>query len=144
MSGIFDLSSPAGLREKLKRDHAKLKAEPTNTDLAFNFFVTAEQMLDWVYPKNINKQKRIDAKNTSALLRVCSHLANGAKHFEVENRHHDSVKSSEARSMLDPFGIEPAGLVSKGSVAVRSAFRELERPSLGRTRPGSRGLGACR
>jgi hypothetical protein len=29
-------------------------AAPKDSDAAFNFFVTAEHMLDWVYPKRSN------------------------------------------------------------------------------------------
>jgi hypothetical protein len=94
MSGLLGLNTAAGLREKLRRDLERMKAEVLNVDAAFNFFVTAEHMLDWVYPKKSNEPKRKNARQQSVLLRVCSHLANGAKHFEVENPHHDSVSSS--------------------------------------------------
>ena len=93
MAGIFHLATAADLREKLRRDLAKFKREPLNPDAAFNFFVTAEHMLDWVHPKKINKHKRTDERKASILLQVCSHLANGAKHFEVDGLHHDSVSS---------------------------------------------------
>lgn len=95
MRGIFGLNSPADLRAKLKRDLARLKSEPLNSDAAFNFFVTAEHMLDWVYPKGTNRQKRTVARKNSVLLEICSHLANGAKHFEVEDPRHKSVSSTE-------------------------------------------------
>jgi hypothetical protein len=54
MIGFFDLKTAADLRAKLRRDIEKLRAEPTNPDAAFNFFVTALHMLDWIYPKNAN------------------------------------------------------------------------------------------
>jgi len=95
MDGIFRLKTAADLREKLRRDLQKLKDAPLDLDAAFNFFVTAESILDWAYPKRANKQKRIDVMNGSALLWVCSHLATGAKHFEPEAHHHVSVSSTE-------------------------------------------------
>ena len=55
---IFQLTTAADLRAKLGRDLDRLKNEPMNADAAFNFFVTAEHLLDWVYPKNINKARR--------------------------------------------------------------------------------------
>jgi len=94
MTGIFCLRTASDLREKLRRDMVKVKSEPLNPDVAFNFFVTAEHMLDWVYPKRANKRKRTDARTKSPLLGVCSHLATGAKHLEVEAPHHDSVSST--------------------------------------------------
>jgi hypothetical protein len=95
MPGIFQLRTPSDLREKLRRDLAKLKAEPLDADAAFNFFVTAEHMLDWVYPGKAGKDKRTEVRRSSALLQVCSHLANGAKHFEAKAQHHDSVSSTQ-------------------------------------------------
>jgi hypothetical protein len=104
MKGIFELKTPADLREKMRRDLAKMKSEPLNTDHAFNFFITSEHMLDWVYPGNANKAKRTNARQNSILLEVCSHLANGAKHFEVEFKHHKSVSSA---STMHFFGFWP-------------------------------------
>ena len=95
MPGIFQLRTASDLREKLRRDLAKLKAEPLDADAAFNFFVTAEHMLDWVYSGKARTDERTKARQGSVLLRVCSHLANGAKHFEVEGKHHDSVSSTQ-------------------------------------------------
>jgi hypothetical protein len=92
---IGPLTTPADLRDKLHREFERLKAEPLSFDHAFNFFVTAEHMLDWVYPGNQNRQGRTDAKNNSVLLQICSHLASGAKHFEVQDRRHNSISSTE-------------------------------------------------
>ena len=94
MQGVFQLVGPTDLRAKLRRDLKRFSEEPLNPDMAFNFFVTAEHMLDWVYPGRANSKRRTAEKRESALLRVCSHLANGAKHFEVEDPQHDSVKST--------------------------------------------------
>ncbi len=53
MEGLFSLKTPADLREKLRRDLAKLLDAPLDADAAFNFFITAEHMLDWVYPNRV-------------------------------------------------------------------------------------------
>jgi hypothetical protein len=107
MSGFFDLSNAAGLREKLRRDLGRLKAEPFNADAAFNFFVTAEHMLDWVFPKHAGSKRRGQVRAASAVLRVCSHLANGAKHFEVEDPRHDSVAGAGVAGGVFPTAIFP-------------------------------------
>lgn len=91
MKGIFELNTSRDLLEKLRFDVRQLKNDPTNTYLAFNFFVTAEHMKDWLYPGKANKKAREDLENSSILLQVCSHVANGAKHFQVEAKHHSSV-----------------------------------------------------
>lgn len=91
MEGFFTLNSAADLREKLRRDLAKLRAAPTNIDSALNFFITAEHMADWVHPGKAGRAAREALRDSSLLLQVCSHLANGGKHFRVEAKHHDSV-----------------------------------------------------
>lgn len=95
MSNFFLLTKPEDLREKLRRDLEKLKAAPTSIDAAYNFFVTAEHMLDWVYPGKAKKDDRTKARKDSILLEICSHLANGAKHFQVEDKRHKSVGATK-------------------------------------------------
>lgn len=49
MSKCFlGLRSPQDLMEKLEYDFRYLKDSPDNQYLAFNFFVTAEHLPDWV------------------------------------------------------------------------------------------------
>ena len=93
--GFFALKSAHDLRDKLRRDLEKLHASPLDSDAAFNFFVTSEHLLDWVFPKNAGKALRTKQRNDSIYLRICSHLANGAKHFEVEDKRHDSVERTK-------------------------------------------------
>jgi hypothetical protein len=93
MSDFFRLKNAFDLREKLRRDLEKLKAKPLDADAAFNFFITALHMLDWVYPGKTNA-KRVAAEKSSVLLRVCADLGNGAKHFELEIRKETSVSAT--------------------------------------------------
>jgi hypothetical protein len=107
MQGIFSLKTAADLRDKLRRDLERLKAEPLSADAAFNFFVTAEHMLDWVYPGRAKSHTRAGVRKSSPLLRTCSHLANGGKHFEVEDPQHESVSSTDEGGSWDPPGWYP-------------------------------------
>ena len=91
MSGVFGLISPKDLLGKLGRDLEALQRSPDDCDLAFNFFVTAEHMLDWLYPGAANRKRREDAKRDDVLLQLVSHIANGAKHFEQLSAHHRSI-----------------------------------------------------
>jgi hypothetical protein len=111
MKGFFELKTPADLREKMRRDLVKMKSEPLNSDHAFNFFITSEHMLDWVYPGKDNKLKRTSARQNSILLKVCSHLASGAKHFEVQFKHHISVSSASTKLS---YGYWPQNYWPKG------------------------------
>ncbi len=87
--GFFDLKTPEDLLKKLEREYERLQQHPHDVDMAFNFFVTAEHIPDWLNDIAIKKQH--------SLLRICSHLANGAKHFEPTR--HSAVSSTGRQSM---------------------------------------------
>jgi hypothetical protein len=92
-SGLFELKTPEDLFRKLEHDLRRLEAEPLNAYAAFDFFVTAEHMLDWVHPNDWVRQKT--ERQCDPLLEVCSHLANGSKHFQATNRRHRSVDDTQ-------------------------------------------------
>lgn len=61
--GFFELKTAQDLLDKLKREYMQLQKSPLNQDIAFNFFITAEHMPDWIYPdvenvENKNKDKK--------------------------------------------------------------------------------------
>jgi hypothetical protein len=113
VGGVFDLDNPAALLAKLGRELDRLRDEPKSVDHAFNFFVTAEHMLDWVYPGDSNEPVRRHVRETNTLLQVASHLANGAKHFVVR-RHHRSVTSTEKNGGFWATGYWPGGFFGRG------------------------------
>ena len=90
MPGIFELKSASDLLAKLGRELERLRAQPNDSDHAFNFFVTAEHMLDWKYPGSVNRRHR-EAERKDPLLQLVSHIASGAKHFDNLSDHHRSV-----------------------------------------------------
>ena len=113
MRGFFLLRTANALLQKLERDFKKLKQHPLDVDLAFNFFVTAEHILDWKYPGRANKSNREKLRNAEVRLQVTSHLASGAKHFDVEAKHHTSVKDT-GRVGYWPEGYWPRGYWLEG------------------------------
>lgn len=90
MQGLFELESPQDLLEKLKYDYRVFEADSNNSYAAFNFYVTAEHLKDWIFPGKKN-QERSDFEKSHLIMQVVSHIANGAKHFEVEHPKHVSV-----------------------------------------------------
>lgn len=94
MQGIFTIDKPSKLLKKLEHDYEALRNDRNNSYLAFNFFVTAEHMLDWIYPGRSNNSQRSSERNKSIILQICSHIANGAKHFKVEDKRHKSVSNT--------------------------------------------------
>lgn len=124
--GFFELRSTDDLLRKLRHDLGLLKADRTNTYLAFNLFVTAEHMKDWLYPGKKNEDKRKALENSSVLLQTCSHIANGAKHFHVEARHHRTVADTERTGAHWPEGYWATGYWAPGHWAEGALVIELE------------------
>jgi hypothetical protein len=94
VAGIFDLKSPADLLAKLGRELERLRAAPNDADHAFNFFITAEHMLDWLHPGKAGRARRESERKKQPLLQLVSHLANGAKHFDRLSEHHQSAATT--------------------------------------------------
>ena len=81
-----------------------MEQDPANPYPAFDFFVTAEHLLDWLYPDSVesaNVRIRKQRREIEPLLRVTSHLANGAKHFEAMAPHHKSVDDIQISSLFN-------------------------------------------
>jgi hypothetical protein len=91
MIGMFGLTTSQDLLAKLRCDYQRLQKHPNNAHVAFDFFVTAEHLLDWLYPGKANKAKREQLRQQEILLQIVSHIASGAKHFDDLARHHQSV-----------------------------------------------------
>ena len=88
--GLFRLQTPRDLLTKLRHDFSRLEKDPLDEYAAFDFFVTAYHLLDWIYPDaedEHNRDIRRQVEQDNALLQVCSHIANGSKHFETTRRH---------------------------------------------------------
>ena len=92
MQGIFELKTPSDLLKKLEHDLARIEANLLDSYAAFDFFVTAEHMLDWVYPND--KEARRQERDSRVELRICSNIANGSKHFEATAKQHDTVSDT--------------------------------------------------
>lgn len=83
---FFDLRTPADLFEKMRADLERLEKTQDARD-AFNFFVTAEHLPDWL--------ERRDVVSESGLLKVVRDIASGAKHFKTVDTRHKYVASAE-------------------------------------------------
>lgn len=84
-----ELQTPKNLLAKIQLDFARIKANPLDVYAAFDFFVTAEHVPDWVSDKS--------TKIREPLLKVVSHIANGAKHFKATDPKHKSVENVHVR-----------------------------------------------
>jgi hypothetical protein len=79
-----ELQTPKHLLDKLQFDFTRIKSNPLDIYTAFDFFITAEHLPDWIGDKSI--------KSKEPLLKVVSHIANGAKHFKATDPKHKSVE----------------------------------------------------
>ena len=71
---------------------------------AFDFFVTAEHLVDWYLPDNEKARNKL--RQSETLLQVVSHIASGAKHFRATRGQHTSVEDLRRESYGDEGYVE--------------------------------------
>ena len=91
MEGIFELRTAADLFRKLQTDYEALVATPADPYTAYNFFVTAWHLLEWLYPGDSSVRQRSETRDQHPVLQVCEHLAVGAKHFSPSDKRLEAV-----------------------------------------------------
>lgn len=87
--GIFQLTTAQDLVAKARHDIARMRSDPNDAYAAFDFFVTVRHLPDWLYPNDPTKREGLFSQYIE--LRICRHLADGAKHFEVTHPKHKQV-----------------------------------------------------
>ena len=102
--GFAELRAPQDLVKKLEYDLARVLKSPQDKYAAYDFFVTAEHIVDWIYPHSRNEREEI--RSRLPILKITSHLANGVKHFEATAKHHQSVKTVEKTRYVGPGYVE--------------------------------------
>lgn len=102
--GFAELRDPRDLVRKLEYDLERIRKSPQDQYAAFDFFVTAEHIVDWIYPDD--KMARETVRSSSSLLRITSHLANGVKHFEAKAKQHRSVADVEKSRYVEAGYVE--------------------------------------
>ena len=117
-TGFAQLVDPVDLFQKLKHDHSRMKQNPLDSYAAFDFFVTAEHLLDWQFPDTPGKSERSQRKKvreSEPILALVSHIASGAKHFQATAKQHKSVKRTEHsnRGGFDPRAFSTAAFSPK-------------------------------
>jgi hypothetical protein len=129
MEGVFELTTPAHLLGKLEREYERWKADPVNSDCAWNFFVTAEHLPNWLARSDSQALggKSINAfKHDRPLLRICSHIANGGKHFRAKASVHTSVDRTviELRGWVEDGYVEDGYFVKEPMLVVHATSQE--------------------
>ena len=131
MKGVFDLRTPRDLFAKVEYDFERVQADPLDPFAAYDFFVTAWHLVEWKHQPATDGVARAALLNRSPVLRVCEHLAVGAKHFEPDPSRHSSVTDTESAGVWAAGAWAPGawapntwagGLVVHLDGAARAAF----------------------
>ena len=97
LKGLFSLRTPKDLLLKLGADFERLRAAvPGSVEAqyaAFDFFVTAEHLPDWLARSTGGTLSSHRAYPQGALV---SHIANGGKHFRVDTTRHTTAKDTRS------------------------------------------------
>lgn len=96
--GIFELSTVDDLFAKARHDLGRLRHDPTDSYAAFDFFVTARHIPDWLYPNDKGRIDHLFRENLE--LRVCRHIADQGKHFEATAPMHAQVADTPTGGRL--------------------------------------------
>jgi hypothetical protein len=83
--GFFKLEDPFDLLQKLEHDLNRLKAIPTDSYAAFDFFVTATHMPEWIRMVGWTFSPPTEMR-TATIFELCGKLGNGAKHFVLHKK----------------------------------------------------------
>ena len=107
MAGLFTMKTARDLMDKVERDYKALSANPMDTDACFNFFVSTNHLPEWYLPGNETAAQGL--RRSFAILRICSQIGNGAKHFELQKGRHTAITGTHVATvtMWYPPGMTP-------------------------------------
>jgi hypothetical protein len=123
LDGVFSLRTPRDLREKLEADFQRFaSAAPASRKAqyaAFDFFVCAEHLADWLAHSTGALSKSLRTYPDGPLV---SHIANGAKHFSVKDTRHTTVSDTA----VQVGGFQPGAFQSNSFATAQQLVIELE------------------
>jgi len=127
-TGFGRLRAPLDLLRKLRHDYSRIKGDPNVEYAAFDFFVTAEHILDWLLPGNAKRDERERLRASDPLLEITWDIASGAKHFVVEARGHESVSHTDvAPAVFDSEAFDHEGFQTADELFVTLEGRAAAR-----------------
>ena len=108
LDGLFSLRTPRDLLDKLESDFARVEqADAASTEAqcaAFDFFVTALHMADWMSHSTGGSVASHGAYPDGALV---YDVGCGAKHFRVRPEKHTTVSDTGLAGAFDPAFFSP-------------------------------------
>lgn len=103
--GIWSLTAPSDLLHKLNVDLRRMQESPGDALAAYDFFVTAYHMHEWLARDASHKTKL----ESAPLVRVAGEIATRAKHFRADNPKWVTLGVMGAR-MPGPLSRTPRGI----------------------------------
>lgn len=98
LDGFFSLRTPEDLLRKLETDWERLRAaDPASVEAqyaAFDFFVTAGHMPEWLWQDRGGSEADYRTYDDHALI---WHITNGAKHFRADPQRHTTVRDTRVQ-----------------------------------------------
>ena len=104
LSTFAKLQTCEDLLRKAQHDLDRMSGHMDDEYAAFDFFVTAEHLVDWHLPNDERAQGQL--RRSEPLLQVVSHIASGAKHFRATRKQHTSVEGLRRESYADEGYVE--------------------------------------
>jgi hypothetical protein len=113
-SGLWNLDTPGELLVKLRNDLKRMQEEPRNASPAYDFFVTAYHMYEWI-ARDEDHKKELEAV---PLVRVAGEIATRAKHLRADHPKWVRLGGMGAR-MPGPLSRAPGGIPTPLWVALQ-------------------------
>ena len=108
LNGVFSLRTPEDLLAKFDADSRRFRAaHPTSLEAqyaAFDFFVTAEHLVDWTAAATGESKSSLRSYGCGSLV---SHVANGAKHFRADIRRQHTVSQTGSAGAFQAGAFQP-------------------------------------
>lgn len=115
--GLFGLTSAADLLGKLESDLERLKREPTDSYAAFDFFVTAHHLPEWLYGSSGGDQLKT-LRKTDKLLKLVRDIADGGKHLVLDRWPPEASAGTAVLESQYGLGVMGVGFYSRGILLI--------------------------
>ena len=103
--GIFGLTSPRDLLDKLMYGFKRLKANEGQQAMlytAYDFFVTAYSLVDWAKKHKPMTSAQAATLYDKMIIKICGDIANGSKHFRRDKPPKTTLKPHSAPPAFQP------------------------------------------
>lgn len=116
MGGVWNIRTSEQLLAKLEHDLERMQAAPTDARPAFDFFVTAFHLADWVHDGDEDAARAM--VKGERLLTIAGHIANKTKHFELREGNWTQVEGTPIPARTRP-GLNGLSMSNRSGLVIR-------------------------